>query len=304
MFSPDLTLKSCILWIFSLFFPPPHLSFLSLHFHCEFIRVCSSLVELFLLALCTHHTPNIQQQQQHSKPELQEKSQILSNSQKFSMLKLSCSCSTFYAYFFCSFFRHYHEPLEIRNLFIFHPNEQFWDFFLCFSHTRPPPLCVDYAWNFPIFILKSSALKGGSISCCGERKKIHFVVTRWMCRVVHVYRHLQHCSSPYEVECGGWEGSWMTWSNNDFSYMSFSRPPLEQQWKPSKWNDIRWSQSQFTGNFNFLLQSSSTFTIGGSGVVVVSSECQIISTRREQPWLTPINPISVVSESEKNYKLN
>lgn len=169
MFSPDLTLKSCILWIFSLFFPPPHLSFLSLHFHCEFIRVCS-LVELFLLALCTHHTPNIQQQQQHSKPELQEKSQILSNSQKFSMLKLSCSCSTFYVYFFCSFFRHYHEPLEIRNLFIFHPNEQFWDFFLCFSHTRPPPLCVDYAWNFPIFISKSSALKGGSISCCGEKK--------------------------------------------------------------------------------------------------------------------------------------
>lgn len=174
MFFLDLTLKSCILWIFSLSFSSSSSVSSLLHFHCEFIRVCS-LVELFLLALCTHHTPNIQQQQQqHPKPELWEKSQILSNSQKISVLKLLCSCSTFYAYFFCSFFRHYHEPLEIRNLFIFHPNEQFWDFFLCFSHTRSPPLCVDYAWNFPIFISKSTARWRVEASRAVERKKNPF----------------------------------------------------------------------------------------------------------------------------------
>lgn len=172
MFFLDLTLKSCILWIFfSLFF----LLLICLLSLCIFIAnsfVCVAWLSFF----CWHCAPTKPQTSNNNNNNIQSRS-FGKNHKSFQIhRKFPCWSSCAHALhstliFFCSFFRHYHEPLEIRNLFIFHPNEQFWDFFLCFSHT---PFASSVCWlcmKLSHFYLEEhSALKGGSISCCGEKK--------------------------------------------------------------------------------------------------------------------------------------
>lgn len=208
MFSLDLTtLKSCILWIFfSLFFPPPHLSPLSLHFHCEFIRVCS-LVELFLLAFV--HPPHPKHPTTTTTKFKAGASGKITNPFKFTENFRAEALFVLMLYilrlfFFCSFFDTIMSHLRFE-IFLFSIQMNNFEIFSAF-HTPVRLLCVLIMHETFPFLSRRAARWRVEASRAVERKKFHFVVTRWMCRFVHVYRHLQHCSSPYGVKCGGWEG--------------------------------------------------------------------------------------------------
>lgn len=126
MFSLDLTLKSCILWIFFL------ICRCSLHFHCEFIRVCCS-PELLLLLMPskTAHTQN-------------NNKTLGKNHKSFQIHSFFCSwwylCA--FAPYFGTNMSHLRVEILLFSLFSIQMNN-----FKIFS-LSPLQLHVDYAWNF------------------------------------------------------------------------------------------------------------------------------------------------------------